>query len=100
MHEFINAQPIVALGGGAAAVLPQGDADRLQLLQMAVMMTGMNHDPWRLDSARGPRSLDLELSHQCSARLQALSARTGRPARDIAADLLCQAIAAQDQPLA
>ena len=87
----------VALVVATAAIPLQADADLQQLQQVAVMIKGMNQDPWRLDPARGPRSLDLEVSHQCSALMQLLSARTGRPLCDIAADLLCQAIASQDQ---
>lgn len=53
----------------------------------------MEHDPWRLDPARFPRRIDLELSDAVMERLERLSAKTGRPVRDIAADLLCQAAA-------
>jgi len=56
----------------------------------------MTHDPWRLDPSQFPRRVDLELSEQAMAHLEALSARTGRPIRDLAADLLSQAIADQD----
>jgi len=50
-------------------------------------------DPWRLDPSQFPQRIDLELSEAVMERLERLSAKTGRPLRDIAADLLCQAAA-------
>lgn len=54
-------------------------------------------NPWRLDPSRFPQRVDLELSGDAMECLELLSARTGRPVRDIAADLLCQAVADQEQ---
>jgi len=59
-------------------------------------MNGMQHDPWRLDPSRFPKTIDLDLSEQTLGVLEALCARTGRPLSDTAADLLCQAIADWD----
>lgn len=57
----------------------------------------MDHDPWRLDPSKFPKKIDLDLSDEALERLERLSARTGRSVRDIAADLLCQAVADQEQ---
>ena len=51
----------------------------------------MTSDPWRLDPARFPKRIELELSEPVMEHLQQLSLRSGRPLRDLAADLLAQA---------
>jgi len=43
-------------------------------------------------SARFPRRLDLELTDDVYDRLQRLSVKTGRPLRDLAADLICRQV--------
>jgi len=53
-------------------------------------------DPWRLDPSRFPRSVDLELSPEAYATLQAMSERRGRSMREIAAEILQQAL---DRPM-
>ena len=50
------------------------------------------HDPWRLNPARFPRRLDLELTDDVYESLQRLSVKTERPMRDLAADLICRQI--------
>lgn len=60
----------------------------------------MTEDCWRLDPTRFPQRIDLELSGALMDDLERLSARTGRPVRDLAADLLSQAIADQGQTTA
>ena len=72
----------------AARIVPTGDA-------AAVIMCTMTHNRWRLDPSRFPRRLDLDLSNHALDRLDQLSAKTGRSLSDVAADLLCQALAAQ-----
>lgn len=57
----------------------------------------MTEDCWRLDPTRFPQRIDLELSGALMDDLERLSASTGRPVRDLAADLLSQAIADQGQ---
>lgn len=57
----------------------------------------MSHDPWKLDPAQFPRRLELELTDAVLGRLEQLSARTGRPVRDLAADLLAQAASDMEQ---
>jgi len=60
----------------------------------------MTEDCWRLDPTRFPQRLDLELSGALMDDLERLSASTGRPVRDLAADLLSQVIADQGQTTA
>lgn len=60
-------------------------------------INGVEHSPWQLDPFRYPRRIDLELSAEAMAYLEHLSATTGRPVREIAADLLSQAVFNQDQ---
>ena len=59
----------------------------------------MTEDCWRLDPTRFPQRIDLELSGALMDDLERLSASTGRPIRDLAADLLSQAIADQGQTI-
>ena len=51
---------------------------------------GATSDPWRLDPARFPQRLALELTEEAYAALAAISERTGRSISDIAADVLAQ----------
>jgi hypothetical protein len=60
----------------------------------------MTEDRWRLDPTRFPQRIDLELSGALMDDLERLSASTGRPVRDLAADLLSQVIADQGQTTA
>lgn len=52
----------------------------------------MGQDLWRFDPAIFPRRLDLVLSDHALDQLERLSLSSGRSMRDLAADLLCQAI--------
>jgi hypothetical protein len=49
-------------------------------------------DTWKLDPSKMPRHLDLDLSEEAYEALEALSRRTGRPIRDLAADLIAQSV--------
>jgi Ribbon-helix-helix protein, copG family len=50
----------------------------------------MTHNPWRLDPARFPQRVDLDLPDEVMDALELLSARTGRSLRDLIPDLLAQ----------
>ena len=52
----------------------------------------MEHDPWRLNPDLFPKRLEVELSADALASLDALSARTGRSVRDLVEDLLSRAV--------
>lgn len=55
----------------------------------------MSDAKWRMDLAKLPRRLQLEISDELYLHLHRISQRTGRPLRDIAADLVCQALSRQ-----
>ena len=55
-------------------------------------LSAVPHDPWRLNPARFPRRLDLELTDDVYESLQRLSVKTKRSMRDLAADLICRQI--------
>jgi hypothetical protein len=57
----------------------------------------MTDTEWRLDPARFPKPLELELSERVMNYLQELSLRSGRPVRDLAADLIAQAAGSMQQ---
>jgi hypothetical protein len=48
----------------------------------------MTEHSWRIDPARLPRRLDLEIQPEVYSVLEQLSARTGRSIRDVAEELI------------
>jgi hypothetical protein len=58
--------------------------------------SGLSTDPWRLDPARLPKRLDLEVSDEVYAQLQSMSERTGRSISDLVGEILQQS--ADGQP--
>jgi hypothetical protein len=52
--------------------------------------SGPSTDPWRLDPARFPRRLDLELSDEVYDQLQSMSERTGRSISELVGEILEQ----------
>lgn len=63
----------------------------------SVSIIAMDSDLFQLDPSRFPQRIDLELSEEAIDRLEHLSRKTGRSIRDLAADLLSQACADQEQ---
>ena len=63
----------------------------------SVSIIAMASDQFQLDPSRFHQRNDLELSEEAIDRLARLSSKTGRSIRDIAADLVTQACADQEQ---
>ena len=53
---------------------------------------GSTSDPWRLDPAKFPQRVDLELTDEVYAVLVAISERTGRSIAEVAAEILSRDI--------
>lgn len=58
----------------------------------------MTHDRFRFDSSRFPQRLDLDLPEVTLRALEQLSGKTGRSVRDLAEDLIAQAVAQRQHP--
>jgi len=63
----------------------------------SVSIIAMASDLFQLDPSRFLQRIDLELSEEAMDHLEHLSSKTGRSIRDLAADLLSQACADQEQ---
>ena len=63
----------------------------------SIGIIAMASDLFQLDPSRFPQRIDLELSEEALDHLERLSSKTGRSIRGIAADLLSQACADQEQ---
>ena len=61
------------------------------------MIQGMTHNLRPMDPSPMPQRLDLELSARTHDQLTRLSLKTGRSISDLAAELLCQAVADQEK---
>ncbi len=51
---------------------------------------GATGDPWRLDPARFPQRVDLELNDEAYAALAAISESTGRSIAEVAVEMLAR----------
>lgn len=51
----------------------------------------MKQNPWQLDPTLFPQRIEIAISEHSLKYLELLSAKTGRPIRDICADIISQA---------